>query len=169
MKKEKVADELSRRIKSEFEPILKLVEELELNFEETMPKFRENMTKEEVEATIDSLDNLAEKYEEFLMNITSIAGEVAGFSKEGEEAFRELEDVRNKLERLREVMIDFSGVLKKAFIEGENNPIQEVKKEYVEQLNKSLDELREFFSDRVYEIIRQLMDELEKIEAYYET
>ncbi|MHA1589216.1 MAG: hypothetical protein ACTSVA_01245 [Candidatus Njordarchaeales archaeon] len=165
----KIFDELSRRIKSEFEEILKNAEDLELDFEDNVPEFTEDITREEAEAIIDSITNLIEKYEEFLIGLSSIAGETVGFSKEGQKAFQELKSAKKKLEKLKEMIRDFSGLLKKMFATLNNDSLNDTKKIYLEKINEAIQELRDFFSEKIYENIYTLMSELEKIETYYES
>ncbi len=164
---QKVPDDVSYEIKSEFRKVYDRVKELELYVEENLIELKNNINRDLIKSLIDALNEFAVIYDDFLSNVISIAGEVRGYSKIGANKIKKLEAIKEQVSEIINELKDLLGFVKEYAVN--KDYVEKIRKDMVNKVNQGIKALRSYISEQLDSDLRIISEELLKMEKYYET
>lgn len=162
----RMSDDTEYEINEEFKNVLRNLEDLEVFVEEEFVEINENTSKEVVDALLDAVQDFALKYDEFLTDIISIAGEVRGYSKTGEAILEQLEQIKKDAVEVSKELQELRGLIKEQA--NKNTIVKEIKEELVHRINEKITHIKNYLINQIEEDIETLENELKKMEKFYE-
>jgi len=162
----KISDDIVFEIEGEFKELTKMVRDLEMIVEESLFELSDNVDRDFIDALIEGLTDFLIKYDDFLFNVMSIAGEVRGVSEIGSKVLENLEKIKTDAKDASLELGDLRGMIKKSIAESQS--ISKIKQDLIKRINEKISRIKEYVTNQIIEDLKKLEKELEKAERYYE-
>jgi len=142
------------------------LKDLEIFVEENIFELSGNVSRDLIDTLLDSFQDFIIRYDDFLSDVISIAGEVRGFSRIGANIIKRLENIKEMAIETSKELEDLRGIIKEQVTK--TQAIEDIKRELMKRINQKITAIRQYVIDQVTSDLMTLARELEKIERYYE-
>ena len=161
-----MSDDIKYEIEKEFDSLMGKLKDLEIFVEGNIFELSGNVSRDLIDTLLDSFQDFIIRYDDFLSDIISIAGEVRGFSRIGANIIKRLENIKEMAIEASKELEDLRGIIKEQV--AKNQAIEDIKRELMKRINQKITVVRQYVIDQVTSDLMTLARELEKIERYYE-
>jgi len=161
-----MSDDIKYEIEKEFDSLMGKLKDLEIFIEENIFELSGNVSRDLIDTLLDSFQDFIIRYDDFLSDVISIAGEVRGFSRIGANIIERLENIKEMAIEASKELEDLRGIIKEQVTK--NQAIEDIKRELMKRINQKITAVRQYVIDQVTSDLMVLARELEKIERYYE-
>jgi len=161
-----MSDDIKYEIEKEFDSLMGKLKDLEIFIEENIFELSGNVSRDLIDTLLDSFQDFIIRYDDFLSDVISIAGEVRGFSRIGANIIKRLENIKEMAIEASKELEDLRGIVKEQVTK--NQAIEDIKRELMKRINQKITAVRQYVIDQVTSDLMTLARELEKIERYYE-
>ena len=161
-----MSDDIKYEIEKEFDSLMGKLKDLEIFIEENIFELSGNVSRDLIDTLLDSFQDFIIRYDDFLSDVISIAGEVRGFSRIGANIIKRLENIKEMAIEASKELEDLRGIIKEQVTK--NQAIEDIKRELMKRINQKITAVRQYVIDQVTSDLMTLARELEKIERYYE-
>jgi len=161
-----MSDDIKYEIEKEFDSLMGKLKDLEIFIEENIFELSGNVSRDLIDTLLDSFQDFIIRYDDFLSDVISIAGEVRGFSRIGANIIKRLENIKEMAIEASKELEDLRGIVKEQVTK--NQAIEDIKRERMKRINQKITAVRQYVIDQVTSDLMTLARELEKIERYYE-
>ncbi len=161
-----MSDDIKYEIEKEFDSLMGKLKDLEIFIEENIFELSGNVSRDLIDTLLDSFQDFIIRYDDFLSDVISIAGEVRGFSRIGANIIKRLENIKEMAIEASKELEDLRGIVKEQVTK--NQAIEDIKRELMKRINQKITAVRQYVIEQVTSDLMTLARELEKIERYYE-